>query len=101
MNSLTKNFSRADLFRALAVALLLCAFCVAWTHVHISEQDQGYVHACLLCQWAGASACAVAPATCPPALLFSEAVLALSIPTTFLLLPDLLRSRSPPSVSFS
>ena len=88
------------ILKALAIALLLCAFSAAWTHVHAPAQE-GDSHTCLLCQWAGT----------PVSLLVSSAVLvAFQVLGYLFVFSDLevfqtfrapLRSRSPPSISFS
>lgn len=97
----SKNPLHSPLLKALTVALLLCAFGAAWTHVHALTQEQDPSHTCLLCQWAGTPASTVDS----PAVLVSLQVLGYLSPFSdlevFQTFRNLLRSRSPPSISFS
>ena len=47
--------SMSNLRRILTFALVVCALCIGWGHAHAAEQ--GHVHDCLLCQWAGTPVC--------------------------------------------
>ncbi len=99
MRSPNPKTLHTPLLKTLTVALLLCAFSLAWGHVHTGPQAVKHEHDCLLCQWAGMPASMSASFTILVTFQVIGCFTLFSDPDFVQPLRHILRSRSPPSVS--